>query len=192
MVFAGNINRLKGILLIAGILSLGAIVLIFMEYGHQAPSDPSDISVGTTATIEVEGFHRDAIIKDGISDWSLDAESATLLLEENKAVMNRMRYTLFNQDGGHVLIEAESGILYTDSNDLEVSGNVMLKNRDYMFLTDTLSYSHERRLIVSRTPVIIKGLFVTGKAKTMAYNLNEGLIYLPAPDKGDSGKNVES
>lgn len=187
------VKRIKGLLLTVGILSFSAIVLIFAAHRKHTPSGQADMAVSAGATIGVNGFHRRATIREGTKDWSLDADSAALLLEENKVVLKGLRYTFFSPDGNNVLLKADSGVWKTDSNDLEVTGNVMLESNQYVFQTETLSYNDTKRKIISRMPVSVESAALTGKADAMEYHLDTGLIYLPAVgNKGNIGKKVDS
>jgi len=68
--------------------------------------------------------------------------------------------------------------LQTDTNDIEFSGNVVIKNEDYQLRTRRLSYEHERRLIFTKDPVQISGDAVNLSAKSMEYDLNLNKILL--------------
>ena len=77
-----------------------------------------------------------------------------------------------------IAYQSEEGILQTDTNDIEFSGNVVIRNEDYQLRTRRLSYEHERRLIFTKDPVQISGEDVQLSAKSLEYDLNLNTIIL--------------
>ena len=67
---------------------------------------------------------------------------------------------------------ADQGRLQTDSNNIEVMGNVVVKNARYKLLTENLHYDHEKRVIFSLVPVKITGDFFNLSANAMNLELN--------------------
>ena len=61
----------------------------------------------------------------------------------------------------------------TDSNDIDVSGDVVIRNIDYRLNTETISYRHKERMIASTVPVEISGQFFNLVADTMEIDLNK-------------------
>ena len=70
--------------------------------------------------------------------------------------LDELAVTFFLESGQEVQLTASDGLLNTESNDIEVSGEVSIKNRDYTLNTTSLHYQHENRIIFTTTPVVIE------------------------------------
>ncbi|MDJ0831186.1 MAG: LPS export ABC transporter periplasmic protein LptC, partial [Desulfobacterales bacterium] len=69
-------------------------------------------------------------------------------------------------------LKAQKGILYTDSNNIEASGDVIVKNKELQLKTQQLNYEHQRRIIHSDKPIFISGGAITLSADSMSLELN--------------------
>ena len=69
-------------------------------------------------------------------------------------------------------LETES-FLKTDSNDIEVNGDVVIRNADYRLETETIFYGHEERTINSKVPVVISGPSFNLVADSLQIDLNK-------------------
>ena len=67
---------------------------------------------------------------------------------------------------------ADRGILKIDSNDIEASGNVVVKRNDYRLRTESLQYDHRRSMIYAPKPVRISTGAMELTADSMSFNLN--------------------
>ena len=88
-------------------------------------------------------------------------------------------------------MSADSGAWHTESNDLDVTGHIMIKNKKYVLQTEKLKYIHERRILTTLTPVTITGEVLKTTADKMIYNLDKGLIYLDGNVTGMIGEDIE-
>ena len=52
---------------------------------------------------------------------------------------------------------AASGTVRTDSNDIRMSGGVVVKDQDYVLKTETLSYDNQERRFFTDVPVAMSG-----------------------------------
>ena len=160
------------------LVTVGTVVSVFI--GYQKVSNVPDLlldSIKDGANLSL-GKIRQTATRDGIKEWSLEAGSALYIENEKKAVLKNLFITYFLKDRSEVYIEAEQGILQTDTNDIEVSGNVVVRNESYQLKTRRLTYEHERRLIISNDPVHISGDDVELSAATLKYDLNANKIVL--------------
>jgi LPS export ABC transporter protein LptC len=183
--FIGNVllgfkkNKKLSILFLAIILvTIGTIAAVFIGY-KQVVSAPEQLlsSIKEGANLSL-GKIRQTATRDGKKEWSLEAGSAHYIENEKKAVLKNLLITYFLKDNREVYLEAEEGILQTDTNDIEFSGHVVIRNEDYQLTTRRLSYEHERRLIFTKDPVQISGEDVELSAKSLEYDLNLNKIML--------------
>jgi len=171
-------KKLRFIVLAVILVTVGTVVSVFI--GYQKVSNVPDLlldSIKDGANLSL-GKIKQTATRDGIKEWSLEAGSALYIENEKKAVLKNLFITYYLKDRSEVYIEAEQGILQTDTNDIEVSGNVVIRNDSYQLKTRRLTYEHEQRLIISNDPVHITGDDVELSAATLKYDLNANKIVL--------------
>lgn len=173
MVFLKNIKpaTLKLILIVAIVVIFCVILAVFFRYrnisGHPEKllkflPDDANISIGRV--------YQESI-KNGIKEWSLNASSADYFEEDNNVKLKDLSVTFFLEDGDKVILKAERGILKTDSNDIEISGNVTITNKNYKLVTEKMFYDNKSRVIFSKTHVHITGDSFDLKADAMTHDL---------------------
>jgi LPS export ABC transporter protein LptC len=172
-------NKTLSLILLAVILvTIGTIIAVFIGY-RRVSSAPelllSSIKEGANLSL---GKIRQTATRDGKKEWSLKAGSAHYIENDKKAVLKDLFITYYLKDDREVYLEAEEGILQTDTNDIEFSGNVVVRNEDYQLRTKRLSYENETRIIFSNDPVRISGEAVELSANSLKYDLNSDKIML--------------
>jgi LPS export ABC transporter protein LptC len=178
---------LKGILLVFGILALGSIVVMFsLRLQPTNPDQNGATAARSDSTVLLEGI-RHIDLREGVKEWQLDAESADCRYDENRTYLSMLEASYFDSDGETVLLSADSGIWKTDSNDLEVSGNVVLKNSQYEMRTDRLLYTASERIFSTLSPVEIRSFSMNQVADGMTYSLETELIILDGNVEGEFG-----
>lgn len=146
---------LKGFLLVICILILGGISVMFSAHRQQTSTDQLDITAEKkNATIAMEGIHHTEI-SNGAKDWELEAESADYHWEEKITYLSMLQAIFFDENGENDFLSAESGALDEDSNDLEVSGNVVLKNSQCVIQTERMKFNKEEQEFVTESHVSI-------------------------------------
>jgi len=155
------------ILVVAGILAA-----LFVHY--RRAMDQVDISFTPEkgeATLSLKRLRQTAT-KDGVKEWSLEAGSAQFSNSRKTALLKDVSVTFYPREGGAVLMTADRGILKIDSNDIEASGNVVVKRNDYRLRTEDLQYDHRRSMIYARKPVRISAGAMELTADSMSFDLN--------------------
>ena len=173
-----KIKKLSIILLIVILLAIGTVVTVFIGY-RQVSNAPelllSSIKDGANLSL---GKIRQTATRDGKKEWSLEAGSAHYIENENKAVLKDLFITYYLKDNKEVYLNADQGILNTETNDIEFSGNVVIRNEEYKLKTEKLDYQHERRFISTDVPVHISGDGADVTANSLTYDLNAEKIVL--------------
>ena len=173
-----KLKKLSIILLIVILLAIGTVVTVFIGY-RQVSNAPelllSSIKDGANLSL---GKIRQTATRDGKKEWSLEAGSAHYIENENKAVLKDLFITYYLKDNKEVYLNADQGILNTETNDIEFSGNVVVRNEEYKLKTEKLDYQHERRFISSEVPVHILGDDADVTANSLTYDLNANKIVL--------------
>ena len=109
--------------------------------------------------------------RDGVKEWTLDAESAEYDKGEKKTVFKDILATFFLEDGKTVSLNSQEGILLTDTQDMEIWGNVVAQSGSYHLSTEKLLYEHKTKTISTETPVAIKGNGMKISGNSMTFNL---------------------
>ena len=178
-------KKLSFILLAIILVTVGIIAAVYIGY-RRVSTAPEQLlaSIKDGANLSL-GKIRQTATRDGKKEWSLEAGSAHYIDNDKKAVLKNLMITYFLKDNREVYLEAEEGILQTDTNDIEFSGNVMIKNEDYRLRTRRIRYEHERRVIFTKDPVHISGEAVELSASSVQYDLNLNTIVLAGNVKVD-------
>ena len=167
-----NHKKLKLILLSVILTALGVTLAVFITHRNFLEKKENIVSeLRSKANISIGKAHQTAI-RNGITEWNLDAASVNYLVEKNQAIFQELSITFYLKDKSKVYLTANKGILNTDSNDMEILGNVVIKSSTYRLKTENLFYRHNRRIIFSKVPVTVTGAVFDLAADSMSLNLN--------------------
>ena len=141
------------------------------------------------ADLSITQFQKTST-RNGKKEWRLSAASAKFIRKQKKAVFEDIDVTFYLEDGDSIQIKALKGILYTDSNNIEATGDVLVKNKELQLKTQQLNYEHQRRMIYSNMPIFISGGAITLSADSMSLDLNTQKAQLQGNVTGNVDKNV--
>ncbi len=165
-------------------LVFGVILTVFLNYRNGLEINDTSVSaVSNKANISIGQAHQTAT-RNGIKEWSLDAASADYMTDKNQAVFKDLSVTFFLKDNTRVYVTADRGLLKTDSNDMEISKNVVVKYTQYKLRCENLYYEHKQRIIFSNVPVNITGDSFQLVADGMSLNLNTNKTLFEGKVKG--------
>ncbi len=165
-------KKLKIFLLATIFVTFGGVIGIYIGFKQQDPKIPESVvqPVEPDATLSIGKIHQTATRK-GNKEWSLEANSAHLIEKSNQMILKDLKVVFFLEDNSEINLSADQGILKIDSNDIEVSGHVVLKNQEYNLVTEKLTYAHDRRVLHSSVPATIFSASMQMTADTMALDL---------------------
>jgi lipopolysaccharide export system protein LptC len=185
-----NPKKLKLFLLSVILITLGVILSIFVGQRRAYDNENHIVSeVQSKANISIGKVHQTAT-RNGITEWNLDAASVEYINKSNKAIFQDLSVTFYLKDKTKVYLTANQGILETDSNDIEVLGNVVVKNEYYSLKTENLHYKHNIRIIFSKVPVKISGNSLDFVADSMSLNLITNKTLLQGRVKGTLNEKI--
>ena len=171
-------KKLKIFLLATIFTTLGAIIWIYIFFQQDSTvSESVPESAEPDATLSVGKIHHTATRK-GKKEWTLEAASANYMGKTSQMVLKDLLVTFFIDDTSEITLKADKGILNTDSNDIEVSGNVVVISEEYKLLTERLNYANDKRVLYSTAPVTISGPTLYLAADTISYDLNTQKVIL--------------
>ncbi len=165
-------KKLKIFLLTTIFVTLGGVIGIYIGF-KQDPKIEESVpqSVEPDATLSIGKIHQTAT-RNGNKEWSLEADSAHYIEKSNQMVLKDLTVVFFLKDNSEINLKANQGILEIDSNDIEVSGHVVLKNKEYNLVTEKLAYAHDQRVLYSNVPATIFSTSVQLAADSMTFDLN--------------------
>ena len=171
-------KKLSIFLLIVILLSVGMVVSVFIGY-RQVSNAPEMLitSIKEGANLSL-GKIRQTATREGKKEWSLEADSANYMEADNKVDLKNLSVVYFLEDNREIYLKADQGILQTDTNDIEFSGNVVIRNEDYQMKTEHLNYEHGQRMIICDQSIRISGQGAELTAKSAKYDLNADKIVL--------------
>jgi LPS export ABC transporter protein LptC len=171
-------KKLKIFLLATIFITLGAVIGIYVGLKREPTiAEPVPQAVEPEATVSLGKIHQTAT-REGRKEWSLDADSAYYIENNNQLVLKDVQVVFFLKDNSEINLRADRGILKVASNDMEASGNVIMQNPEYKLVTEKLNYSHERRELYSTVPATIISATTQLSANSMAFDLNSKVLTL--------------
>jgi lipopolysaccharide export system protein LptC len=185
-----NPKKIKLFLLSVILITIGIIISIFVSHRRTYDKENYIVSdVQSKANISIGKVHQTAT-RDGFKEWNLDAASVEYNDKNNRAIFQDLSVTFYLKDKSRVYLTADQGILETDSNDIEVLGNVVVKNEYYSLKTENLHYKHNGRIIFSEVPVEIIGNSFDFVADSMSMNLITNKTLLQGRVKGTLNEKI--
>lgn len=103
--------------------------------------------------------------RDGVRRWSLQADSAAHNLAEGAARLEDVTLTFYDSGGGDITLTADLGELNTESREVKVSGDVVIRSsKGYVLHTDHLHYQDAKRMVKTDASVrlVAPGFEVVG------------------------------
>lgn len=159
--------------LIVSALALLAVLLVgILVFSSRQTAPPSEAlsKAAATAVMILSKVHQTAA-QDGKIQWELKAESARMQDKGNRMILVSPEVEFVLEDGSRAYLTAARGILNTRTNDIEVRGNVKVRNDRYTLQSEALDYNHSERLLHSNVPVRISSETINLNAETMTYDL---------------------
>lgn len=182
-------GKFKLFLISVILITLGVISAVFIGYRFILDRQDSLIaSIRSKANISIGKIHQTAT-RDGIKEWILDAGSAQYIDAEKQANLQDLSVIFFLKDKSEVYLTADRGILKTDTNNIEVIGNVVVKHTDYRMKTEKLRYKHKERVIFSKKQVKIDGDSFNLVADSMSFDLNINRVLFEGKVEGVFSEN---
>lgn len=131
--------------------------------------------IGTTTEEMVESLPRNVDFslkqfsysetRDGVTIWSLSADTASHTLESGKTSVDKIRMTFFDPKLGNLSLKSDLGEMDTREKTVAAQGDVRVESsRGYVLTTEALQYRDRDRAIFTDLPVRIasESLEVTG------------------------------
>ncbi len=179
-----SITKLRLILIFILILIVsGLCAIYFYEKFSSGTIFIKQIKIDSKAALVLNTMHQTST-KNGIKEWTIDASSAKLLRDKNKAVLEDVSIIFFMKDLQKIYLSSKHGILNTKTHDMTFSDNVNAKYKGYTLKTDTLHYDEKRHIIYSTDKVRIKNPDSIIDGDSLLIDLNKDKILVKGNVKG--------
>nr|NJM03179.1 LPS export ABC transporter periplasmic protein LptC [Desulfobacula sp.] len=134
-----------------------------------------DIKIDSAAALKLN-LLKQVSKKNGVTEWELTAKSASLLKDQDQAVLDEVTVFFFAKEKKKIELTSDSGTLNTKTHDMTFSGNVVVTYVTAVFKTDKLHYDKKEHIIRSDARVRLEknGSFI--EADSMAIHLNKNRI----------------
>ena len=143
---------------------LSYVVMSHMQ--TNAPSSPASPAL-KEADAGIEGFvYRQT--KDGRIQWEVEAQNAELFEVRHEASLKNVHVRLFRNDGEEMVLQANEGMINTETNDFELRNHTELVaiefSNGYTVLTPAIYWIDAKQEFRTSNPVTIRGngLTITG------------------------------
>ena len=155
----------------------GAVIAIFVGLKVRSASEalPAIAAELTSedGNLTLKNFeYRD--VKQGNSRWTVWADTATYFEERKETELDQVRAVFFLKKGGQVDLAGEKGVLHTDTNNMEIHGNVGVTfGKGYKLTTDRLFYDRDKKLIYTDAQVVLTGPRIITKGRGMRLEIDK-------------------
>lgn len=145
-----------GLVLVLAVSAAGLAAVFY--FFRQAARDPGQLleAIPEGASIAI-GRVQQTSVRDGVKEWSLEADAVRYDAEGQRAVFDNIRVVIFPREGGEVHVEAREGVLFTTRQDMELKGEVRVARDDMLLRTDVLYVDNSSRQLTAPGPVAITG-----------------------------------
>jgi LPS export ABC transporter protein LptC len=129
------------------------------------------------------GFRPDMIVenykttnfKDGQVAWQLEAKKASYYLSEKKSIAENIVLHYYKDSKSSAIVKADSAVLFTESKDIDLIGNVdMVSVTGNRLLTTKIRWNNKNNYLDTDEPVLIlrkNGDKIEGVGLKADYNL---------------------
>jgi lipopolysaccharide export system protein LptC len=167
--------------LIITIGSAGGVYVI--QKMMTVPQQITDLHVDSDAALKL-GIMKQISKKNGITEWELEAATATLVKEQNQAILTQVYVVFYTENDETVVLTSDQGILDTETHDMDFTGNVVVTHRSNTLKTDKLHYKKKPHIIFSQTKIWLENPDAAMEADSMEIRINENELILQGHVKG--------
>lgn len=170
-------------ILILSVLAAGAGVIFVIPAMMNTPHTVTDLHIDSEAALKLDAM-KQISKKNGITEWELEAATATLKKETNQAILTQVHVVFYTRNKDTVILTSDQGILDTETHDMDFHGTVVVKHQTYTLKTDKLHYKKKPHIIHTKTKVWLEKADAAMEADTMEIRINDNQIILQGHVKG--------
>ena len=170
-----------------GLLILMILIISGFFYFDKFFSKPLQISgvkIDANAALKLN-ILKQISKKNGITEWELTAASATVLKNEDTALLIDVSIIFFTKDNKKVHLTSEKGRLNTKTHDMMFTDDVVVTYETSVLRTDKLQYDKKEHIIYSNNHVMFEKKDSVIEADSMITRLNENMTILKGHVRGN-------
>lgn len=115
----------------------------------------------------------------GKTEWELTAKSADYFKEKGITYLESPQVVFYGEKGKKIELKGDGGEIFNDTNDIAVSGNVKITTSDgYLFRSDSLRYSSEKKVVTTESKVSIKGKGLEIEGVGMSADMERDTVFI--------------
>ncbi|NWH05333.1 LPS export ABC transporter periplasmic protein LptC [Desulfobacter latus] len=187
----GKKKLIRPLILLIGLILGGGGAYYYINYLLTTPITLEDIEVDDTAALKLNVIEQISK-KNGVTEWQLNASSATLLKARNTAVLKDINIIFYTKQHTQVHLTATSGELDTKTHDMTFSKNVIIRYQRYTLRSETLHYAKKPHIIYSNSRITVNDEDSEIEADSMQILLNQDLIILKGHVKGQFSEHIKN
>ncbi|MFH2057822.1 MAG: LPS export ABC transporter periplasmic protein LptC [Pseudomonadota bacterium] len=163
---------------------------IYFDHLFSKPIEIKNIKIDTKAALKLN-ILKQISKKNGITEWELSAASATVLKDEDKAILETVSIFFYTKENKKVHLTSKKGVLNTKTHDMTFSNDVVVTYETSVLRTDKLQYHKKEHIIHSDTHVTLERGHSFIEADSMTTRLNDNLTILDGHVKGSFSENLD-
>ena len=184
----GRKKIILALVMVPAAMLVGVGIFFFSNRIIDAPHTLTDVQIDSEAALKLN-LMKQVSKKHGITEWELEAATATLMKKQDKAVLTDVQVIFHTKDDQKVFLTSDQGKLDTRSHDMQFLGNVEIRHLTYLLKTDKLHYKKKPHIIYSDVRVRLEDPYSVLEADTMEIALNQNTIVLQGHVKGNFSEN---
>ena len=166
------------------ILLMAAVAAVFISYRNAMKDQESPLAeLSENAGVSIGEVHHTAT-RDGRTEWRLDAETAEYAPGKQEVTFRKLTVVFYPENDREITLTADRGVLKKETDDIEVSGNVLVSDEGLLLKTERLDYKHDKKVISTSEPVHVKSDSWDLEAESMSMELNTGKTVFEGKVKG--------
>ena len=173
-----------------GLIIAGLGVYYYINHLLSTPITLEHIQIDDKAALKLNIFEQISK-KNGITEWKLNASTATLLKDQNRAVLDDVNIVFYTKQNTQVHLTADRGEFNTKTHDMTFSKNVVVRYQRYTLTSETLHYAKKPHIIRSDSRVTVDDGASVIEADNMEVLLNQDLIILKGDVEGQFSENSQ-
>jgi LPS export ABC transporter protein LptC len=164
-----RLNSLIGMLLF---FSLAGVTGVYLVNRTQTATQPEKAETPQSeATLSIKKVHHKAT-KNGLKQWDLTADTADYYKDKNEIRFHQIKVLFFLKNEESITLTADQSTLYTESNDMHISGDIVAISENGTLKTETLQYTDNQHIITGNMPVELSGETFKIDADSMVLHLD--------------------
>ena len=153
-------RRIKITLSILIVITVGWVVGAFIKNSWNT-QDQSRRKIPepkkSQASMEIKDVHYSHTNEDALKEWELNAKSAQFFKEKNLVIFKDVVVTFYSKEGKRYTLTGDQGQLFTDTQNIILTGSVVGKGYQGEFHTNSLKYDAQERKMRTSDKVRFQG-----------------------------------